>query len=163
MILFDGICLGCFCQHDDGTVAVFAYQYDIRTIDDHLLLIASFLDKNLKRLVAQFRSLLNGGLNLPAWFYDDVKIREIDVWTPEHLYRTVLVGSLCCQADGNLVLRVMLGCPSLILSEQVAWTVRIPCVTIASLTPYLIQATTWYTVTVTDEGFAPFQVVVACP
>ncbi len=106
--------------------------------------------------VTLLRRFLYGVLYLSAWFYDGIEISKVFAWTSIHLYGAVLVGSFSRQTGWHPVLWVVLGCPALIFSEQATRIVRIPCVTIASLTSYLVQAATWHTVTVADEGFAPF-------
>ena len=55
--------VSCLGKDEYGAVLVFAYEYDIRTVDDYFLVISTLADENLKRLFRCGRSLLDGKLD----------------------------------------------------------------------------------------------------
>ena len=152
-----------FCQLDDGAVALFAHQYDVRSVDDDFLLIHPLADENLIGLVRLSGGTLDGSLYALACRDDGIEIGIVDFRLAIHLDGAVLVGALGLKTDEYFMLRIVLGSPFLVKGEQGSNAVDKPSVAVATLMTYLFQSATWYAVSVANERFAAFQIVIACP
>ena len=148
---------------DDGAVALFAHEHDVGTVDDDLLLVQAFLDENLIGRLAVYRCVLDGLLDALSGLYDGVEEGFVDDGFAEHDDGAVLVSALGGEADGNLVLRVVLVGPLVVDGIECCQAVEEPAVAVAPLVTNLFQSATGNAVAVADERLAALQVVVARP
>ena len=154
VIFLDGARLFRLGQHDAGAVALFAHQYDVRTVDDDFLLIESFADEYLEGLLWLQRSLLDGGLNAFAGIHYGIKVFHVLLGLAEHVDESVLVGSFRIQADAQLVLRVILVCPLVVEWVELAWAAAKPGIAVAALMSDVFQSAARQSVAVADIGLA---------
>ena len=119
--------------HNNGAVTLFTHQHDVGTVNDDLLLISTLADEYLKRLFRLFRCLFNGSLNTFTGIDHCIKVLQVLLRLAEHVNQPVLVGSLCLEADSNLVLRVVPVGPLLIERIELGRTVAEPRIAIATL------------------------------
>ena len=150
-------------QDQDRTVAVFAHQYDVRAVDDHLLVIRSLADQNLIWLRSVLWCLLYHQLDAVAHIHHGIKVGRISHGLAEPVNRAILVGALRLKTDAHLVGRIILISPGLIQGIEGGRTGDIPAVAIATLASDLLQTATGNAVTVTNEWLVQFQVVEARP